>query len=129
MQAREVALVFDNLASSLALIRSGELKALGVTSLGPDESLPNVPTINEEVQGFNVVTWFGLFAPASLPDADARRYADAFEGSMQSATGKAGLKKMGIAPEELRLESFQRFVESENHKYGFLIRAAKIKIQ
>ena len=36
---------------------------------------------------------------------------------------------MGIAPEELRLESFQRFVESENHKYGFLIRAAKIKIQ
>ena len=129
LQAREVALVFDNLASSLALIRSGELKALGVTSLGPDESLPNVPTINEEVQGFNVVTWFGLFAPASLPDADARRYADAFEGSMQSAKGKAGLKKMGIAPEELRLESFQRFVESENHKYGFLIRAAKIKIQ
>ena len=73
LQAREVALVFDNLASSLALIRSGELKALGVTSLGPDESLPNVPTINEEVQGFNVVTWFGLFAPASLPHRPARR--------------------------------------------------------
>nr|WP_246475262.1 tripartite tricarboxylate transporter substrate binding protein [Diaphorobacter ruginosibacter] len=129
LQSKDVALVFDNLASSLPLIQSGHLKALGVTSLGRDESLPKVPSINDEIPGFNVVTWFGLFAPASLPDADAQRYAEAFEASMKSSSAKANLKKMGIEPEDMRLASFKEFVASEYHKYGFLIKAAKISIQ
>ncbi len=128
LQSKDVALVFDNLASSLPLIQTGHLKALGVTSLGQDESLPKVPSINSEVPGFNVVTWFGLFAPASLPDADAQRYADAFTNAMKTGDAKAKLKKMGIEPEEMRLSSFQNFVANENHKYGFLIKAAKIRI-
>ncbi len=129
LQAQQVDLVFDNLASSLPLIQAGKLKALGVTSLGRDESLPNVPSINDEIQGFNVVTWFGLFAPASLPDADAQRYAGAFSAAMQSPAGKEKFKKMGITPEELSLDGFSRFVRAEHSKYGFLIKAAKIKIE
>ena len=92
------------------------------------KALPDVPSINDSVQGFNVSTWFGLFAPASLPDADARRYANAFTAVMQSAPGKAGLQKMGISPEELNLDGFSQFVKSEYNKYEFLIKAAKIKI-
>ena len=129
LQGREVALVFDNLASSLPLIQTGHLKALGVTSLGQDEALPKVPSINSEVPGFNVVTWFGLFAPASLPESDARRYAEAFESAMKSNRGTAGLKKMGITTEDMRLATFQEFVESENSKFGFLIKTAKIRIE
>ncbi|WP_407645032.1 Bug family tripartite tricarboxylate transporter substrate binding protein [Diaphorobacter caeni] len=129
LESKEVALVFDNLASSLPLIQTGHLKALGVTSLGRDDSLPKVPSINSEVPGFNVVTWFGLFAPASLPENDARRFADAFQAAMKSRQGTAGLRKMGIAPEDVRLSSFQEFVESENNKFGFLIKAAKIRIE
>ncbi len=129
LQAGDVALVFDNLASSLPLIQAGKLKALGVTSLGRDEALPNVPSINDAVQGFNVVTWFGLFAPATLPDAEARRYATAFSAAMQSPAGREKFKKMGIAPEDMVLDDFARFVRSEHSKYGFLIKAAKIKIE
>jgi tripartite-type tricarboxylate transporter receptor subunit TctC len=124
----QVGLVFDNLASALPHIQSGKFKALGVTTLSRDKALPDVPSINDSVQGFNVSTWFGLFAPASLPDADARRYANAFTAVMQSAPGKAGLQKMGISPEELNLEGFSQFVKSEYNKYEFLIKAAKIKI-
>lgn len=124
----EVGLVFDNLASALPHIKSGKFKALGVTTLSRNDALPQVPSINDSVQGFNVSTWFGLFAPASLPDADARRYANAFATVMQSPAGKAGLQKMGIAPEELNLDGFAQFVRSEYNKYEFLIKAAKIKI-
>ena len=81
------------------------------------------------MQGFNVSTWFGLFAPASLPQADAQRYAAAFTAAMQSAAGKEKFKQMGITPEELTLDGFAQFVRSENSKYEFLIRAAKIKIE
>ncbi|MPN07762.1 hypothetical protein SDC9_155034 [bioreactor metagenome] len=129
LQSRDGALVFDNLASSLPLIQSGHLKALGVTSLGTDESLPKVPSINSEVPGFNLVTWFGLFAPSSLPEADAKRYTDAFDAAMHGSKGTAGLKKMGITPESMRLTSFQNFVATENQKYGILIKAAKIRIE
>lgn len=124
----EVGLVFDNLASALPHIKSGKFKALGVTTLSRNDALPQVPSINDSVQGFNVSTWFGLFAPATLPDADARRYANAFTTVMQSPAGKAGLQKMGIAPEELNLDGFAQFVRSEYNKYEFLIKAAKIKI-
>ncbi len=128
LEAGQVLMVFDNLASALPQIKSGKLLALGVTTLSSDEALPNVPSINNSVQGFNVSTWFGLFAPASLPDADAQRYAAAFSSAMRSPAGLAKFKKMGIDPEELTLNGFAQFVRSENSKYEFLIRAAKIKI-
>ena len=128
LESGQVLMVFDNLASALPQIQSGKLLALGVTTLSRNEALPNVPSINDSVQGFNVSTWFGLFAPASLPDADARRYANAFSAAMHSPAGKEKFKKMGITPEELTLDGFAQFVRSENSKYEFLIRAAKIKI-
>ena len=128
LESGQVLLVFDNLASALPQIKSGKFLALGVTTLSRNEALPDVHSINDSVQGFNVSTWFGLFAPASLPDADARRYASAFAAAMHSPAGKEKFKKMGIAPEELTLDTFAQFVRSENSKYEFLIRAAKIKI-
>ncbi|RZJ53046.1 MAG: tripartite tricarboxylate transporter substrate binding protein, partial [Acidovorax sp.] len=128
LESGQVLLVFDNLASALPQIKSGKFLALGVTTLSRNEALPDVHSINDSVQGFNVSTWFGLFAPASLPDADARRYATAFAAAMHSPAGKEKFKKMGITPEELTLDTFAQFVRSENSKYEFLIRAAKIKI-
>lgn len=128
LESGQVLLVFDNLASALPQIQSGKLLALGVTTLSRSDALPGVPSINDSVQGFNVSTWFGLFAPASLPDADARRYANAFAAAMHAPAGKEKFKKMGITPEEMVLDGFAQFVRSENSKYEFLIRAAKIKI-
>ena len=129
LQDGGVALMFDNLASSLPLIRAGKLKALGVTSLGPDEALPDVPSINSEVPGFHVSTWFGLFAPASLPDAQAREYATAFSAAMRTPAGAQQLQAMGLEPQELTLEAFGGFVRSEYKKYEFLIKAVKIRLQ
>nr|WP_315473811.1 tripartite tricarboxylate transporter substrate binding protein [uncultured Rhodoferax sp.] len=128
LQANEMTLVFDSVASSLGLIKSGKLVALGVTSLGRIEALPHVPSINDEVPGFNVVTWFGLFAPATLPDSDAQRYAAAFTQAMHSPIGRERFKKIGITLEDLNLDAFGRFQQSELRKYSFLIKATKIRI-
>lgn len=102
LQSGQVLMVFDNLASALPHIRSGKLHALGVTTLSRSDALPQVPSINDAVQGFNVSTWFGLFAPASLPQTDAQRYAAAFTAAMQSAAGKEKFKQMGITPRSSR---------------------------
>jgi tripartite-type tricarboxylate transporter receptor subunit TctC len=63
-----VTMMFDNMPSSLPLVRDGKLRALGVTSLKRSAAAPDIPTIAEQgLAGFDAVSWFALFAPANTP--------------------------------------------------------------
>ena len=123
----EIDVVFDNLASALPLVQSGELLALAVTTSDRNVALPQVPPVNEAVPGFDVSTWFGVFAPASLPDQDAQKYAYAFQGALTDPRFKAEYLKMGIAPEDMCLKELSHFVSQEGRKFQFLINTIKIK--
>ncbi len=125
--AGQIDLVFDNLASALPLIQSGHLLALSVTTPDRNVALPNVPSTNEEVPGFDVATWFGVFAPASLPDKDAQKYASAFQAALTDPRYKNDFLKMGIGPEDMRLKELSHFVKQESRKFQFLINTIKIK--
>ncbi len=124
----QVDVMFDNLASALPQIRAGKLLPLGLTTINRNANLPDVPSLNDSVQGFNVATWFGLFAPANLADATAQKYMSAFSAALSSVEGKDKLSKMGIAPETLQGVEMAKFVKSEHDKYGALIKAVKIKL-
>src|SRR5699024_5118532 len=64
----QVQLMFDNLPSSLSLIKAGKLRAIAVTSATRSTALPDVPTIAESgLPGFEASSWFGLLAPAGTP--------------------------------------------------------------
>lgn len=64
----EVHLYFSTLPAALAQVRAGRLRALGVTSPKRAAAAPQVPTISEQgLPGFEVVGWFGIFAPAATP--------------------------------------------------------------
>lgn len=63
-----VTMMFDNMPSSLPLVKEGKLRALGVTSLTRSPAAPEIPTIAEQgLPGFEAVSWFALFAPAGTP--------------------------------------------------------------
>lgn len=63
-----VTMMFDNMPSSLPLVREGKLRALGVTSLKRAAAAPEIPTIAESgLPGFDAVSWFAVFAPAATP--------------------------------------------------------------
>ena len=63
-----VTMMFDNMPSSLPLVREGKLRALGVTSLQRAAAAPEIPTIAESgLPGFEAVSWFAVFAPAGTP--------------------------------------------------------------
>lgn len=123
----DIDMVFDNLASALPLINSGELIALSVTTPDRNVALPKVPSVNEEIPGFDVATWFGVFAPSTLPDKDAQKYAQAFQSALLDPQYKAQYQKMGIAPEDMRLNELSHFVKQESRKFQFLINTIKIK--
>ena len=67
----QVDVMFDNLPSSMALIKAGKLKAFAVTSNQRSGAMPDMPTIEEAVplKGFEASSWFGLLAPAGTPDS------------------------------------------------------------
>lgn len=125
----QVDFMFDNLASALPQIRSGKLIALGVTTLNRSEAVPDVPAVNDTVAGFDVSTWFGIFAPANASDENVKKYAAAFSEVLSSAESKEKFSKMGIMPPRVSLAEFNKFVQSEHRKYGALIKAANIKIE
>ncbi len=124
----QVDVMFDNLASALPQIRAGKLLVLGVTTQKRSEALPDVAPLNDTIKGFDVSTWFGIFAPSHLRDAHVQKYANAFADTMNAAENKDKFSKMGFTPERLSPAEFAKFVQTEHTKYGALIKSAGIKI-
>ncbi|MDR0224981.1 MAG: tripartite tricarboxylate transporter substrate binding protein [Burkholderiaceae bacterium] len=120
-------LMFDSIALTLPHIRSGRLLPIGVTTLERVPLLPEVPSLNDTVPGFNLANWFGLFAPASWPAEMAQRHAAAFALALQHRPVRDDLASMGVLPDHIQLQEFARFVRSEHSKYGLLVQAARIR--
>jgi tripartite-type tricarboxylate transporter receptor subunit TctC len=63
-----IQMIFDNMPSALPLVKSGELRAIGVTSTTRSAAAPHIPTLAEQgLPGFDSTSWFALLAPAGLP--------------------------------------------------------------
>jgi tripartite-type tricarboxylate transporter receptor subunit TctC len=102
-----VTMMFDNMPSSLPLVREGKLRALGVTSATRSPAAPDIPTIAEQgLPGFEAVSWFALFAPAGTP----RPVVDKLQGEVKKILespdiakklSEIGLEPVGSTPEEL----------------------------
>jgi tripartite-type tricarboxylate transporter receptor subunit TctC len=100
-------MMFDNMPSSLPLVREGKLRALGVTSAKRSQAAPEIPTIAEQgLPGFDAVSWFALFAPANTP----RPIVDRLQGEVKKILAQpeiakrlaeAGLDAVGSTPDEL----------------------------
>lgn len=118
---------FPTLSTAASLVKGGKLRALGVTGLKRNPAMPNVPPVAETVPGFEVVSWFGVMAPAKFPAEMARRLdqeiqkalADpAFREKVQSdGTEIVGLGQAGF-PDYLRqdLQKWKRAVELSGAK-------------
>jgi len=125
-----VDVMFNNVGAVMPLIKGGQLRALGVTSLKRAAELPDVPTVSEAgVPGFEVVGWYALFVPAKTPAAVIQKlHADAVT-ALADPTTKTRLEQLGVgvigsSPEELRV-----FLKAEMDKWGVIIKEAGIKVE
>ncbi|MBM3363750.1 MAG: tripartite tricarboxylate transporter substrate binding protein, partial [Betaproteobacteria bacterium] len=125
--AGQVDLMFAPMVNTLQSIRAGRLKALGVTSRQRLAQLPDVPAISEVVPGYESSAWFGLFGPARMDPALARRLSDAARQSVQSAEVQRRLETDGANPVGNAPEEFSRFVESEIERWGRVVRFSGAK--
>ncbi len=125
-----VDVMFNNTGAVMPLIKGGQLRALGVTSLKRSVELPDVPTVSEAgVPGFEVSGWYALFVPAKTPAAVIQKLHADTATALADPTTKARLEQLGVSvigssPEELRL-----YLKAEMDKWGVIIKEAGIKVE
>jgi tripartite-type tricarboxylate transporter receptor subunit TctC len=91
MIAGTVPVAFDGLATSAPQVRSGALRAIGVTSGARFRAMPEVPAIAETLPGFDASPWYGIFAPSALPEPVLAALEATFRGVLESPAWAAVL--------------------------------------
>jgi tripartite-type tricarboxylate transporter receptor subunit TctC len=121
--------MFDNLASATAQIRAGKLRALAVTTAQRASAMPDVPTMADAgLAGFDVSTWFGVFAPAGTPPAIVSRLNSAFGAALRSPDMRERLARMGADPAPGTPEQFAALVRSELAKYEKVVKFSGARV-
>lgn len=130
LMSNRVQIMFCNLPICLPHIQSGKLVALGVTSTQRAAQLPDVPTISESgLPGYEVDGWFGLFAPANVPQDIIRRLNAQVQDVLKNPETNASIQRVGAVPKLESQESFAAFVRREHDKWKKVIADAGIRIE
>ncbi len=121
--------MFDNLASATAQIKAGKLRALAVTTAQRASAMPEVPTMAEAgLAGFDVSTWFGVFAPAGTPPAVVARLNTALTAALRSPEMRERLARMGAEPAPGTPEQFSELLRSELAKYQKVVKFSGARV-
>jgi tripartite-type tricarboxylate transporter receptor subunit TctC len=125
----QIQIMFDPLQSVLSNVQGGKLRALAVSSKARSPVVPEVPTIAESGYGsFETTAWWGVFAPAKMPDAlTAALVAEAARIAASDAF-RSKLEPLGVTPvTHLAGAAFADFQRSEIAKWGKAVRDAGVK--
>jgi tripartite-type tricarboxylate transporter receptor subunit TctC len=125
--AGEVQVLFDNLPGSIGHIRSGKVRALGVTASKRVPALPDVPTIGETVSGYEASVWYGMAAPKDTPPDVIETLNHAVNAVLADPKLQVRLAELGGEPMPMTPAKFGKLVAEETEKWARVIRAANIK--
>ena len=114
-------------ASVTPLVKSGKLKALGISSSKRSTQLPEVPTVAETVPGYDCVLWNGIEAPVATPRPVITRLNAALNKGISSADIKDKLVKAGVEPDPQSPEQMAAYIDAEIRKWAKVVREAGIQ--
>lgn len=117
-----ISMLFDNLSSSLPLIKSGEIQALGVTTLKRSPAAPEIPTLAEQgLPGFEAVSWFSLMAPANLPTPIQNRLNRLVHQALDNPAVKNRLLAGGLEAAPGSPKDLSSLIATESNKWGRVV--------
>lgn len=119
----------SSLAAALPFIRSGQVKAFGLSSSERSELAPDIQTLgaHPDLEGFELEMWIGLFAPSGTPQEVLAKLRAATEQIASSEKFKERLADQALVPRpELNGEDFLNFLSVQDKKYGEIITKANI---
>jgi len=123
----QLQLLFDAPPSSLPFVRSGRLRALGISTLRRTPLLPDMPTIHEAgVPGYEVLTWSGICAPAGTPKAVVARLNEAIVQGVTSRETRDRFAAIGADVVANSPDEYRKFILAELAKWSRVIREAGV---
>jgi tripartite-type tricarboxylate transporter receptor subunit TctC len=120
--------IYDNMPSIIQHIRSGNLRALGVTTTEKSALLPDVPTVAETVPGYEASALFGMGAPKKTPPEIIAKLNAAVNEVLAEPAIKAKLIDLGGDPLIGPPEAFGKMIVAETEKWEKVVKAANLKV-
>jgi tripartite-type tricarboxylate transporter receptor subunit TctC len=128
MIAGRVQVMIDAVVSSLAYIKSGQLRALAVTTATPQpDLLPGIPTVGQFVPGYDASGWQGVCAPVKTPPEIVARLNQEIDALLADAKVKARLAELGGLAAAGTPADFGKFIAAETEKWGKVVRQVGVK--
>jgi tripartite-type tricarboxylate transporter receptor subunit TctC len=128
MIAGRVQVMIDAVVSSLSYIKSGQLRALAVTTATPQpDLLPGIPTVGQFVPGYDASGWQGVCAPVKTPPEIVARLNQEINALLADAKVKARLAELGGLAATGTPADFGKFIAAETEKWGKVVRQAGVK--
>ncbi len=127
----QVAMTFTDVLTALPYIKSGKLRALGVTTKERSQALPDVPTVAEQgVTGFDVSVFFGLVVPAGTPKEAIAKLNAAFAAALKQPEVRQQLQAQGLefAPSTTP-EQLGGFIQSEVGKWRTVVQKSGAQVE
>ncbi len=119
----QVQMMITGVVALMPHVKSGKLRALGVTSAKRVAALPEVPTVAESgVAGFDVSSWFGVFVPAGTPRAIVNKMNQEIHRILANPEVRQRLIDQGADPASNTPEAFAAYVKSEMARWGQVVR-------
>ena len=125
----QVQVVFNPLPSAIELIMAGKLRALAVSSASRWPTLPDVPTLNEFVPGYEASGWNGVGVPKNTPIEIVDKLNKETNAGFANSDIKARLADLGATAVANTPDKFKTFVAGEIEKWGKVIRAANLRAE
>ncbi|MDX3907222.1 MAG: tripartite tricarboxylate transporter substrate binding protein [Pigmentiphaga sp.] len=129
LAARFVETSFAAVANGLPHVKTGKIKALGVTSTRRNAQMPDVPSLKEAgVKDYDAVVWLALLGPAGMPADIVARLNEAVRTGLSKPEAKAALAAAGVDVALSSPEELAQYMAQENDMWGEVIRNIDIRI-
>jgi tripartite-type tricarboxylate transporter receptor subunit TctC len=127
----EVSYMIETVAATVGHVRSGRLKALGVSTLRRAAAMPEVPTLAEaaDLPDYDAAAWIGYAAPAGIPREVLLRLSAEIRKALESGDMKEKLLNAGLDPVASTPDELPAFMRKEQERYAAVIRNANIKLE
>nr|WP_240990349.1 tripartite tricarboxylate transporter substrate binding protein [Cupriavidus taiwanensis] len=124
----QIQLMFDSMPSAMPFIKSGKLRAVAVTTTRRASALPDIPTVAESgLPGFDISTWYGLWAPRGTPAAVVEKLAAHAGAALKRPDVRQQYADMGAEPVGSSPADFARYNAAEGKKWAEIVRRSGAK--